>query len=314
MNDEQYLLANAYVDGELTDDERRTAEADPDVMSEVDEIHALRAELADLEPPSASARESAISAAMSEFEQGAAAGRPSTPVVPHRPRPAMARYLGIAAAVVAVGLLGVVVATSGLGGGDDDDSGADFATDAASTVEAAPDFAEEDVARTEAADAESEFGDGGAGEATAEATMEEAEEAPAAEATAEEAAGDDELLTDADDAAAEEAETDASEAAPVEGGIDVIRPDFDPDDFIVNEAELGVYGSMLLERESLGELAPTPNTSCPEEFNILAATRLVEGEISSPIYVAVQDEDPSVIGLDQGNCDPLIASPLLPIP
>ena len=54
--DEQYLLASAYLDGELTDDERRLAEADPAVMAEVEQLRALQAEIADVEPPTAAAQ------------------------------------------------------------------------------------------------------------------------------------------------------------------------------------------------------------------------------------------------------------------
>ena len=64
MNAEHEFLASGYVDGDLTDDERRIAEADPAVMAEVEQLRALRAELADVPPPTTDARESAIAAAM----------------------------------------------------------------------------------------------------------------------------------------------------------------------------------------------------------------------------------------------------------
>ena len=42
MNDDQRLLANAYLDGEVTDEERARAEADPEVMAEVARIAVVR--------------------------------------------------------------------------------------------------------------------------------------------------------------------------------------------------------------------------------------------------------------------------------
>ena len=113
MNEEQFFLANAYLDGELTAEERGIAEADPAVMAEVEQLRALQNDLRDVEPPSDAARESAIGAALAEFTSrsstSTSTGRvapavtaaPAAPIV-FRRRPAYARYLGVAAAMVAV--------------------------------------------------------------------------------------------------------------------------------------------------------------------------------------------------------------------
>ena len=88
MNAENEFLASAYVDGELTDDERRIAEADPGVMAEVEQLRALRASIADTEPAASEAREAAIAAAMSVYDERYAAA----PATAHaRPRRATAR-------------------------------------------------------------------------------------------------------------------------------------------------------------------------------------------------------------------------------
>ncbi|HUF99730.1 MAG TPA: hypothetical protein VMM60_16505, partial [Ilumatobacter sp.] len=80
MNDDQYFLANAYIDGELTADERQFAEADPDVMSEVDRLRAMQSLLRESAPPSPAARSAAIAAAMAEF--GATPVSSNAPQVP----------------------------------------------------------------------------------------------------------------------------------------------------------------------------------------------------------------------------------------
>ena len=38
MNDDQHILASAYLDGALTDEERAQAEADPEVMAAVERL------------------------------------------------------------------------------------------------------------------------------------------------------------------------------------------------------------------------------------------------------------------------------------
>ncbi len=129
MNDEQYLLASAYVDGEITPDDRELAERDPAVMAEVAAIRAARAAIADVPPPSEAAKRAAIAAAMAQFHSGAIADAPATAVAPpssvtstSSPGPTSSRrttrWLQVAAVAAAIGLGGIVVGRS-LDGGDD---------------------------------------------------------------------------------------------------------------------------------------------------------------------------------------------------
>jgi hypothetical protein len=154
MTDDQFLLANAYLDGELTVEERARAEADPVVMGAVGELRTLQDLVRDVEPPSAAAREDAITAAMTAFASAAAVDAP----VPSRSRPSAVRYVAVAAGVLAVGLVGVAIANLG---GDDaaiDESATELSA-AASTVErvegsdgdAAEDLAAAEVATADAA-------------------------------------------------------------------------------------------------------------------------------------------------------------------
>jgi len=314
MNDDQYLLASAYLDGELTADQRALAEADPDVMSEVDNLLALRAQLRSIEPPSDSAREAAIGAAMDAFNSIAAA-RTVPPVdavtrtVEFRRRPSYARYLGVAAALVAVGLLGLVVAT-GLRTGDDDES---VAFDAASDVgteapadepasepaaapadePAAPAAAELDRAATEADLADDADSAGDTGNFDTADEMAVVGEAPAAES--------------ADQAAGEPASEPADE--PADDGINTARPVIDPDQPLSTPAELGSFGTYLVELETSGTLGPTPNTACPQQV-ILAETQYVFDGVPIDVLVAIDDRLRTVTAIDPDTCDALVVGPL----
>lgn len=179
MNDddlsELILRASAYLDGELDADETARAEADPAVMAEVEQLRALQDEVRAVEPPTESTRESAIGAALAEFDRSRTAA-PSA-VVPLRRRPSYARWLTAAAAVVAIGVLGVVVAQSG---GDDDDSAgsADEFTVTAALEAATASPAEQD-AGTALDDAPMAAADAGDDVGGATATAEESAELPA---------------------------------------------------------------------------------------------------------------------------------------
>ena len=132
MNDDQYLLASAYADGEVTPAERVLAEADPAVMAEVTRLRALRGALRDVDAPADAARAAMIAAAMTEFEvtpdvAPAVTREPArrvTPTVVSSRRPARwfnwERAAGLAAAAVAVVAIGAVVVSGTRGGGDDD--------------------------------------------------------------------------------------------------------------------------------------------------------------------------------------------------
>ncbi len=321
MNAEHEFLASAYLDGDLTDEERRIAEADPAVMAEVDDLRALRTDLAATPPPSDTARESAIAAAMSEFGQlyGSAAGdttdatRPATPeqVVPFRPRPAIGRWLSVAAAVLVVGLLGVVVASGLRSGGDDDDSSAadepiEQATFEAAAEEPAADDGDrmtEDATAVagEADDAEAEL----ASDMAADEPADEPAEEPAEDVFVEEPAADepadsgddmaDEPADDADDMTAEDEEPTAAPADPADI-LDAGVP-------ITTQEELAAVGRLLLERQAEGALT-TPEESCPFP-NMLARADVVDSLTGEqwPVVIDVDGDNNLVLAIDVDSCE-----------
>jgi hypothetical protein len=69
MNDDPTFLASAYLDGDVTDDERARVEADPELLAEVERLRAVRMLLADSEPPSISVREAQLAAALATWDR-----------------------------------------------------------------------------------------------------------------------------------------------------------------------------------------------------------------------------------------------------
>jgi hypothetical protein len=284
MNDEQFFLANAYLDGELTADERRIAETDPDVMSEVEVLRALRAELRAVEPPSSATRESAIAAAMAEFGARTPAESTTWAPIPFRARPAYAKYLGVAAAVVALVGVGVVVSQAGLGGDDDDAAGI-------SELSVAEMATDNDAAATESADRAGSPEEPNAEDA-GDAAPESATGEPSAEATVEESGG-----------GTSDVSVYASDRVPVPS-------DFDADAPITDDLELGIYGAYLLDRRDRGELGPTPEQNCPVPYPILAeATSVVDGA-ERPVFVGVAEDVGLVYAIDVDTCDELLVGSL----
>lgn len=309
MNDEQFFLANAYLDGELTADERRIAEADPEVMTEVEQLRALQAGVRDVPAPTAAARESAISAAMAAFDgslgtdaapAGDAPGHTGSPVVPFRPRPAYAKYLGIAAAFVAVAGLGIVLA-QGAGGDDDSaDTAADMPTDGA--VERG-DAMTEPADTADAADSELMITADDADDATADQAVED-------EVAAEPEAGD--MPETGPEATAESSSEDSSGGSPTSGGEQLreVPPDFDPRAPIADDVELGVYGVYLLAEREAERLPPTPNHSCVTFEQILDEAMLVVDGEPVRVYVDVRESDGQVVALRTDTCAELLRGSL----
>ena len=89
MNDAQHILASAYLDGALTDEERAQAEADPEVMAAVERLGEVRRALAAVEPPDRARRDAAINAALGVFdsESRVAAPPPVTSIAARRSDP-----------------------------------------------------------------------------------------------------------------------------------------------------------------------------------------------------------------------------------
>ncbi len=291
MNDEQYFLANAYVDGELTAEQRRIAESDPDVMSAVGLLVTLGDRIRATEPPGARAREAAIAAAMAEY--GSAATDSIAPVVEHRApvtrtadlrrRSWSTRYLGVAAGLVAIGLLGAVV-VSNLPAGNDDDAASEIATD-----------------QSDAALAVEVTAPGRIVESTELAQMgDEAADMSAAE-----------LAPAADEPAGAPAEEPASEAAADSDMSDAgsVRPVIDPDQPLTTPAELGAYGSYLVELQQSGQLPPTPNTKCAQP-GILGSTQYVFDDVPVDVLIAVDDVARSTTAIDPDTCNEIMVGPL----
>lgn len=301
MNDEQLFLANAYLDGELTDDERQIAEADPEVMTEVDHLRALQGELRDIAAPNAAARYSAITAAMAEFGGGVVADAESS-VVPFRPRPAYAKYLGIAAAVVAVAGLGIIVSQAGRGG-DNDASTADFVEPAVaeSTTEARTeslDAAESDVASSEAElaadDADTGGDDGGDAASDVDSAVEEAGEL----------ADDDAAAEPAENAGATDGDSgsDAGAAAPPNAPRRTVGQEFDPEAPITDEHELGVYGAHLLNERDAHRLPPSPNTVCGVDDEVLDTATVLIDDTDIAAYISVIESEGLVFAREAEVC------------
>lgn len=311
MNDEHYLLANAYVDGELTADERALAEADPDVMSEVELLLVLQTRVRKVDPPTASAREAAMTAAMAAFPAAVPKPAPAinaavrnTAVVPLRRRPAYARYLGLAAAVVAVGLLGTVV-VSGLRSGDDDSAASEPAPGAATEAladEPASEPAAQNADRlTDSFETDTAEGDGQLDmddSAAAAPTDDLAGSAADAELPASEPASE-----SADQAAEEPAE----ESAANDGDFE--QPLIDPTQPLTGATDLGAYGAYLVELQAAGELPPTPNTRCPQP-GLLGQTQYVFDDVLVDVYIVVDDQNRTVSAIDPDTCEVLAVGPL----
>ncbi len=310
MNDEQIFLANAYLDGELTADERRIAEADPEVMTEVEQLRALQTELRAVPPPSADARESAISAAMASFGSAGATdesvsdhGPTAAPVAPFRPRPAYAKFLAVAAAVVAVAGLGIVVSQNSRGGDDSSDAASDMVEEASIERNGALTESFDTAEATEGDDMADDMADDGGSDdiAGADAMADDGDELaaePAAEATADEASDD----------AGEDEGSDAPQGD--EADYRQVRADFDPEAPITDEDELGVYGVYLIAERDAGQLPSTPNHACVDARQVLGtATLLLNGE-PTPIYVDVREDDGLAVALRTDTCVELVAGSL----
>jgi hypothetical protein len=153
MNDDDTLLASAYLDGDVSADERALVETDPELLAEVARLRQVRAVLADQEPPSISRREEQLAAALDAWDRlpeaertgavrditptalkrgaspasAAAAATITTPTsMEHRRRARTnRRLLGAAAAIVLVLGAGVTLQTLSSSSDDEATSSAD---------------------------------------------------------------------------------------------------------------------------------------------------------------------------------------------
>jgi hypothetical protein len=181
MTDDLTLLASAYLDGDVTADERARVQNDPETLAFVEQLRSVRALLSDVEPPSISVREAQLATVLDIWDRlpqlertgarrdvtpvgidsaavaGAASVTAPTPLSGRRrsSRTSSTRWLaGAAAALVLVLAGGVALQLSST-----DDSGG---TDDAST-------AADGVASTEALEGDARAGAADAAEAAPEA-------------------------------------------------------------------------------------------------------------------------------------------------
>jgi hypothetical protein len=69
MNDDLTLLASAYLDGDVTADERARVENDTEALAEVGRLRSVRALLGDVEPQAISVREAQLATALEVWER-----------------------------------------------------------------------------------------------------------------------------------------------------------------------------------------------------------------------------------------------------
>lgn len=69
MNDDLILLASAYLDGDVTADERARVENDTEALAEVDRLRSVRALLGDVEPQAISVREAQLAMALDAWDR-----------------------------------------------------------------------------------------------------------------------------------------------------------------------------------------------------------------------------------------------------
>ena len=138
MNDDDdfTLLASAYLDNEVTPDERAHVDADPELLAEVERLRTVRLVLADMEPPSITMREAHLAGALDAWDRlpatertgarrdatpsgidaaaiaGAASVTAPTPLARRRSGPSTRWLTGAAAALVLGALAAPALATT----------------------------------------------------------------------------------------------------------------------------------------------------------------------------------------------------------
>lgn len=264
MTDDQLLLASAYLDGDLDAAGRARAEADAEVMAEVERQRTVQAMLRDVEPPDPARRDRAIAAALGSFgaaPAGAPAPPPAPVPLPERPRRA---WWGVAAAAAVVAVLGAgLVAVVGGGPSGHDDAGAPAASEL---------LAERD--QTLSAQSDEEDGEGGEG-------GDSAQEAPAAPSQDDAA---DATLSEAVEGTTASADTSPDTTASASGGVDTALP-------------------RLSTREQLAEFADRSAGEVAEGTpECAAAGRFIGRAIYGDVPVEVFADGTTVIAVHAGTC------------
>lgn len=134
MNDDLILLASAYLDGDVTADERALVESDPQLLGEVERLRSVRSMLGDTEPSSISLREQHLASALDAWDTVMATAADSTPtrLGERRGRRSNRLLLGAAAAIMVVFAGGIALQTF-TGSESSDETSSDAATAATPT-------------------------------------------------------------------------------------------------------------------------------------------------------------------------------------
>jgi len=167
MNDDLELLASAYLDDDVTSEERALVEASPELLAAVERLRQVRAVLASGEPAAISMRERHLAAALDVWDRlpDLERGRDLTPAGMVAPRPAsldrrrrtVNRTWVLAAAAGLIVVLGGGIVINGLNTSSGDDSAADappLAAPSDATASDQPSVAEERALATDSATGE----------------------------------------------------------------------------------------------------------------------------------------------------------------
>jgi len=270
--------ASAYLDGEVDAAEIAAIEADPAVMAEVAQLRSLQAAIRDVVEPTSFTRDTAIAAALVEFDRR----RHPAPVIRTGPRPGYSRWLAVAAAVAGLAVLGTVVSQVG-GGGDDDDA-----------AEVADEAGADDLAAS-------------AERSTAGGAPEAPQPAASVQSDTMLATGTPATTFGIADAAAEEAATALPEstAAASAAGAASIPPPFDPNTPIADELELGRVGRQLLTEWEAGARVTMTGTPCDAsipDVELLSDALLIVDGLAQPVLVAGNPETLETFALDPDTC------------
>lgn len=215
-------LASSHLDADNSPEERAHVAATPELQSLVASFEEVRARLADVPPAPAAARESALAAALAAFDElqadsGAAAPRPAAPVISLDSRRRWPqRMMGIAAAVAAVGVIGIGATQLG---GSDDKSSTSADTAAKAEFDARIESAESAPQMDQPMSTIGTIGGGGASVATVINSLEELAALPVPGDTMISTAGEEpSVAPDVTEAAAETSIATPATAAPNDGG------------------------------------------------------------------------------------------------
>jgi hypothetical protein len=314
-SDEILELASRYVDGDLTADERARAEADPEVMEWVARFGPVRAALHEPVAVDDAGREAALAAALTAFDAlgpsearrpvsiTTAAGTVSAPRVGDlaaaraRRNGRLAKWLGAAAAVVAIGIAGITIA----GNRDNGDSNlANFATPttaaAAADTRAATGSSEKSSAdqqldtATAAAPAAAEVAP------DAPATSAAAADTTVASAATTEAAGD---AGGSETTAAPAATVPVTTPAPATTTTVPLPPTTAPPVFETPD-DLRAYAAATPPPAE-----PITTSPCVEVGVVMSVDATYQG---TPAVIYVDEQNNTIVAYDASTCDVLVST------